>query len=64
MSLNGELIRIANRERLNSTEVTSLIEFSDGMLAFRTGERDHADSDTMVATALFDTWKESFDDEP
>lgn len=61
-SLNGELIRLANRERLNATEVSSLIEFSAGMLTFRTV--DGADSDTLLATALFDTWKESFDDEP
>lgn len=64
MSLNGELIRIANRDRLNATEVLNLIEFSDGMLAFRTPSAEDADSDTMVATAMFETWKVSFDVQP
>lgn len=64
MSLNGELIRIANRSRLNATEVSSLVEFSGQMLAFRSPSAEDTDSDTMVATAMFETWKESFDVQP
>ncbi len=63
-TINRELIRLANRERLNSTEVASVIEFSAQMLAFQTATTEDTDSDRMVATALFDTWKASYDDEP
>lgn len=61
-TINRELIRLSNREQLNATEVSDLIQFSAGLLAFR--ERDAADSDTLVATALFETWKASYDAEP
>jgi hypothetical protein len=57
-NLRRELIRLANRERLNSTEVESLLEFAEGMSAF------YVDEDDLTATALLDVWKESFDAEP
>lgn len=50
--MNRELIRLANRDRLNSSEVSNLLEFSAGMLAFYPN---------MTAEEILDTWKESFD---
>ncbi|UDL16287.1 hypothetical protein SEA_ZOOMAN_316 [Microbacterium phage Zooman] len=47
-----ELLRVANRDRLNSTEVRDLVDFSTGMLAF---------SPEATAPELLDIWKESYD---
>ncbi len=46
------LIRVANRDRLNSTEVRDLVDFSTGM---------HAFSPEATADELLDIWKESYD---
>lgn len=50
--IQRELIRVANRDRLNSAEVANLVDFSAGMLAFTPDAK---------ATDLIDIWKESFD---
>lgn len=50
--MNRELIRLANRDRLNSAEVRDLLDFSAGMLAF---------SPDATAAELLDIWKESYD---
>lgn len=47
-----DLIREANRNRLNSTEVSSFIDFSAGMLTF---------SPEATADELLDIWKQSFE---
>lgn len=47
-----ELIRVANRDRLNSAEVLNLVDFSEGMLTFATGS---------TAEQLLDMWKQSFE---
>lgn len=56
-----ELVRLANRDRepLNATEVSALIEFA-GIMVSMSGE----DQEGVTALALFETWKESFDVEP
>ena len=46
------LIREANRDRLNSTEVRDLVDFSAGMLTF---------APEANAAQLLDRWKESYD---
>lgn len=50
--IQRDLIRAANRDRLNSTEVRDLVDFSTGMLAF---------TPDATATDLLDIWKESYD---
>ena len=54
-----DLIRLANREGFNSTEVQSLLEFGEYMSAMG-GEK----VDRHFAVALIETWKESFDVQP
>lgn len=49
---NRSLIRIANRDRLNATEVENLLEFGTGMIAF---------TPDIDPEELLDIWKESFD---
>lgn len=51
------LIRLANRDRFNATEVAALVEFSEYMVAI-TGEKQ----DPAGASALIGMWKESFDE--
>ena len=52
------LIRTANRERFNATEVQSLQLFAEGMNALSGEEQNPAG-----AHALTETWKQSFEDE-
>lgn len=55
---NRELIRLANAEGLNSTEVSALLEYAAYLLGTTTSARD----DLITATAMFDVWLESFDE--
>lgn len=51
------LIRLANRDGFNSTEVEALLEFSEYMILI-SGETE----DRHAATVLIGMWKESFDE--
>lgn len=53
------LIKRANRERFNSSEVKSLLEFSSAMIAINGETQDDA-----AVTVLTEMWKDSFDREP
>lgn len=57
-----ELIRTANRERLNSTEVESVLEFAEQILAFETAASEYTAEER--AESLISVWKESFNVEP
>jgi len=52
-----DLIRAANREHFNSTEVAALLEYAEVMIDI-TGE--HEDDITVVV--LLSLWKDSFDE--
>lgn len=52
------LIRLANRDRFNSTEVTALLEYAEIMLKMRPDEPE----DATTAIALIESWKDSFDE--
>ncbi len=54
-----KLVRLANRDGFNSTEVTALLEYAEHMQALT----QPYDTDTS-AQALIEVWKESFDAEP
>lgn len=51
------LIRTANREGFNATEVQSLLDFAEGMIALSGEEQNPAG-----VYALTEMWKESFDE--
>jgi hypothetical protein len=51
------LIRQANRERFNSTEVKSLLDFSETILAIQGETQDDA-----AVTVLTKMWKDSFNE--
>lgn len=52
-----ELLRVANRERLNSSEVSSLLLFAEGMIILSGEEQNRAG-----VYAITEMWKESFDE--
>lgn len=52
-----ELIRTANRERLNASEVRSLVDFAEGMVMLTGEEQNRAG-----VYAITEMWKESFDE--
>ena len=57
--LRRDLIRLANRDRFNSTEVSALLVYSEYM----TGMSGQGE-DPGIAVALIESWKDSFDEEP
>lgn len=58
-ALRRDLIRRANRDQFNSTEVAALLEYSEYML-YMSGQPE----DPNVSEALIESWKDSFDEEP
>ena len=55
-----ELIRLANRDRFNSTEVAALLEYSQYMMDM-SGQPEDSPG---ITNALIESWKDSFDEEP
>jgi hypothetical protein len=54
-----ELIRLGNRAGLNGTELASVIDFAEHMIALH-GEPEG----TVTAEDFLAVWMESFEDEP
>lgn len=53
-----ELIRLANRDRFNSTEVTALLEYSQYMMDM-SGQPEDSPG---ITDALIESWKASFEE--
>lgn len=61
--IRRELIRLCNRDGLNGTEVTAVLECAEWMLQRLELEPEPYSADE-AARVILDMWKESFDAEP
>lgn len=59
--MRRELIRLANRERMDAEDVTDLIHLAEMLMARIVTPEDR---ELVTAEHVLDFWKESFDAEP